>query len=75
MAFLAEFAVKDDIGIALPSIVSRMTTCGWPLRGEMPYSRPMRSMMTSRCNSPMPEKHAHPVSSSVLARRVGSSSR
>ena len=49
-------------------IVSRYATCGAPIFASTPYSRRSRSMMISRCSSPMPDRMVWPVSWSVRSR-------
>ena len=55
-------------------IVSRYAICGAPVLASTLNSRLRRSMMISRCNSPMPAMMSWLVSSFVKQRNVGSSS-
>src|SRR5438309_751726 len=55
-------------------IVSRYAICGAPVLASTLNSRFKRSMMISRCNSPMPAMMSWLVSSFVKQRKVGSSS-
>ena len=55
-------------------MVSRYATWGLPTVASTLNSRIMRSTITSRCSSPMPEITVWAVSSSVRTLKVGSSS-